>query len=123
MKPGADVNKASKLIRADAVLASQWHPAQSSGCVLLTCWSTFCCCCCCFCFLFLIIIYFEIGFLVKNHDYTVKMLPGTVHRKTKFLVNLYWDNKYSDSDSMLTAVFRSKRAVRQCEQQPSRDTG
>ena len=41
------------------------------------------------CFLFLIIVYFEIGFLVKNHDYTVKMLPGTVHRKTKFLVNLY----------------------------------
>ena len=23
----------------------------------------------------------------------------TVHRKTNFLVNLYWDNKYSDSDS------------------------
>ena len=22
----------------------------------------------------------------------------TVHRKTNFLVNLYWDNKYSDSD-------------------------
>ena len=23
----------------------------------------------------------------------------TVHRKTNFLVNLYWDNKYSNSDS------------------------
>ena len=23
----------------------------------------------------------------------------TVHRKTNFLVNLYWDNRYSDSDS------------------------
>ena len=22
-----------------------------------------------------------------------------MHRKTNFLVNLYWDNKYSDSDS------------------------
>ena len=22
----------------------------------------------------------------------------TVHRKTNFLANLYWDNKYSDSD-------------------------
>ena len=27
------------------------------------------------------------------------ILFPTVHRKTNFLVNLYWDNKYSDSDS------------------------
>ena len=26
----------------------------------------------------------------------------TVHRKTNFLVNLYWDNKYSDSHSSNT---------------------
>ena len=25
-----------------------------------------------------------------------------MHRKTNFLVNLYWDNKYSDSDSDLS---------------------
>ena len=33
---------------------------------------------------------------------TVVLIAGlslTVHRKTNFLVNLYWDNKYSDSDS------------------------
>ena len=28
----------------------------------------------------------------------------TVYRKTNFLVNLYWDSKYSDSDSVLFFV-------------------
>ena len=27
------------------------------------------------------------------------ILFATVHRKTNFLANLYWDNKYSDSNS------------------------
>ena len=37
----------------------------------------------------------------------------TVHRKTNFLVNLYWDNKYSDSDSegcTITELMQFKKA-------------
>ena len=30
----------------------------------------------------------------------------TVHRKTNFLVNLYWENKYSDSDFFNICFFR-----------------
>ena len=32
------------------------------------------------------------------------ILSPTVHCKTSFLVNLYWDNKYSDSDSKRPTV-------------------
>ena len=28
----------------------------------------------------------------------------TVHRKTNFFVNLYWDNKDSDSDSLIIII-------------------
>ena len=33
----------------------------------------------------------------------------TVHRKTNVPVNLYWDNKYSDSDSDTAANLKRKR--------------
>ena len=41
----------------------------------------------------------------------------TVHRKTNFLVNLYWDNKDSDSDSD-SELFRSmgtRRVIQTCD--------
>ena len=31
----------------------------------------------------------------------------TVHRKTNFLVNLYWDSNYSDSDSLNVSCYES----------------
>ena len=37
----------------------------------------------------------------------------TVHRKINFLVNLYWDNKYSDSDSDFVS-FSVDRDLRRC---------
>ena len=30
----------------------------------------------------------------------------TVHRQTNFFVNVYWDNKYSDSDSDIVIIFQ-----------------
>ena len=35
-----------------------------------------------------------------------------MHRKTNFLVNLYWDNKYSDSDSESHSMQSGRRRKR-----------
>ena len=42
--------------------------------------------------------------------YLLFILFPTVHRKTNFVVNLYWDNKYSDSvsDDLLSRCFLEK---------------
>ena len=48
-------------------------------------------------------VYF-LAFVAVSPCYNISLLFilfPTVHRKTNFLVNLYWDNKYSDSDSGL----------------------
>ena len=47
------------------------------------------------------------------------ILFATVHRKTDFLVNLYWDNRYSDfdSDSDSDAGLKSHRPRRRSLQQ------
>ena len=37
-----------------------------------------------------------------------------MHRKTNFLVNLYWDNKYSDSDSVCVLRECVRTSVRAC---------
>ena len=60
-------------------------------------------------FLAFVAVFISLLFIVTVHRKPAPVNLYPVHRKTNFPVNLYWDNKYSDSDSDTAANLKRKR--------------